>query len=74
MEQLINEVMEGKKEYVIKLTDEEKQKQKEIIKKYNEEGYRNTVSNEIERRIQVGERAWEIDIEEIFNKYKYMLD
>lgn len=66
--------MEGKRDYVFELTDEEKQKQKEIIKKYKEEGYRNTVSDEIERRFQRGERPWAIDIEEIFNKYKYMLD
>ena len=66
--------MEGKKEYVFELTDEEKNKQKEIIKKFKEEGYRNAVSNEIERRIREGEREWAIDIGEIFNKYKYILD
>lgn len=66
--------MEGKREYVFELTDEEKQKQKEIIKKYKEEAYRNAVSDEIERRIQGGERPWAIDIEEIYNKYKYILD
>lgn len=66
--------MEGKRGYVFELTDEQKKKQKEIIKKYKEEGYRKSVSDEIERRFQRGERPWAIDIEEIFNKYKYMLD